>query len=160
MNIWILLLQVFCSLGQQTDVVGLPSTDHHVARDGLVRAGDLLLRLLDQGEDLLRAAAQNHALLCEHDFPGAFGPTDQQLFPQLLLHPFQLGGQGGLGDVQGLCRRRNALFPGYGKKIMQGTQFHRPSLLPGQYIALFHNRQLWNCIEYKYLSFPILGPTL
>ena len=64
------------------------------------------------------------------------------------------------GDVQGLCRCGDALFPGHGKKIVQSTQFHRHSLLCRQYIGKFHNCQLWNYIIYKYLLFLAVGPTL
>ena len=55
---------------------------------------------LDQGEDLLCPLAQDHPLICEGHFPGAFGAADEQLFSQFLLQPLQLGGEGGLGEVQ------------------------------------------------------------
>ena len=113
MDIWILFLQFSGRLRQQAHAVGLSSSDRHVAHDVFVRTGDLLLCLLNQREDLLRPAAQNHALLGEYDFPGTLGPPDQQLFSQILLHPLQLGGQGGLGDVQGLRRCGDALLPGH-----------------------------------------------
>ena len=74
--------------------------------------------LLHQGEDFLGALAENHALLGEGDFPGALGAPYQQLLAQLLLQGFQLGGEGGLGQVQGLGRGGDALFPGHRQKIM------------------------------------------
>ena len=100
-NIWVLLLQALCNSGKQTNIVGLSSTDHHIAHDGLIGMGNFFLCLLNQGEDFLRPAAQNHALVCEHNPPGTLGSTDQQLFPQFFLHGFHLGGQSRAGRCAG-----------------------------------------------------------
>ena len=106
--------------------IRLAGTDIDVPADGVVGPHDLPLRAVHQLQDLLRPFPQQHALLREGDLPVA---PDHQLLAQLLLQLPELPGQGGLGQMQRLGRRRNVLLPGHGQKVLQHSQFHTIHLL-------------------------------
>lgn len=100
-----------------------PGADVDVAHDRLVRAGDLVLRALHEGEDLLGALAQDHALLRQEHLARALCAPDEQLLAQLLLQGAQLRGERRLGQVQGLRRRGDVLLPRNREEVLKHAQF-------------------------------------
>ena len=114
-------LDLVCTAHDLPHPVGLAGTDVDIPTDGLLRTHDLFFRPVHQFQNLLCPLAQQHTILGQNDLPVS---PDHQLLAQLLLQFFQLSGQGGLGQVQGLGRRRNILLSGYRQKVLQHSQFH------------------------------------
>ena len=106
--------------------VGLTGADIEIPADGFVGLGNFFFRPAHQVQDFLRPFSQQSAVFREGDLPVA---PDHQLFAQLFFQIPQLAGEGGLGQVQGLGRRRDVLFPGHCKKVLQYAQFHKVHLL-------------------------------
>lgn len=101
--------------------VGLAGADVDVPVDGVARLHDLFFRSAHQLQDFLRPFPQQHTVLGQGDLPAA---PDHQLFAQLLLQLLELPGEGGLGQVEEVSRRRDILLPGHGQKVLQHSQFH------------------------------------
>ena len=106
--------------------VGLAGADVDISADRLFRAHNLFFCPVHQLQDLLCPLAQQHPVLGQGDFSVS---PNHQLLTQLLLQLFELSGQGGLGQMQRLGRRRDVLLSGYRQKILQHAQFH--SFTPG-----------------------------
>ena len=145
--------------GEEAHQLRLAAADAHLAGEGLVRAGDLLLRLAHKGEDLLGALAQHHALVGEHHLPRALDAADEQLLAQFRFQRLHLRGERRLRDVQGSRRRRDALLPRHGEKILQYAKLHSiASRL--HYTRKRHKNQLWMRIQNKYLIYSSEGAIL
>lgn len=114
-----------------------------IAGNRLARAGDLLLRSLDEGQYFLCPLAQDHAFLRQQHLARTFYAPDQQLFPQFRFHRLELCGQRRLRDVQGFRRSRYILFTSNRQKVFKHPQFHFDRL-PNQYNGTIHKCKLLN----------------
>ena len=75
-------------------------------------------------DQFLRALAQKLPFLGQDDFPPS---PDEELFSQLRFQIHQLLGQGRLGHMKRLRRRRDVFLSRHSQKIAQHPQFHIPS---------------------------------
>ena len=117
-DVGVLGLELFGRPGKQANHIRFPRPDVHIPRHHLVGQGNLPLCDLHQLQNLLCPLAQKHPLFGEQHLSGPLGAPDEQLFPQLLLQSLELGGEGGLGEVQRCRRPGNTLLSCHRQKIL------------------------------------------
>ena len=101
-NVGVVLLDRMGGSGDLPDPIGFAGADIDITADRFIRLGQFLFGSAHQVQNFFRPLSQQHAVLCERDFPVA---PDHQLFAQLLLQFPELPGECGLCQVQGMgCR--------------------------------------------------------
>ena len=106
---------------QMPHLPGFAAADVDVAREFRARRGELGFGLVQKPDDLLGPLPQAHPVRGEGH---AVALALEQTRAQFLLQVGQLPGQGGLGDVQGRCRRSDVALAGHGEKVVEHADFH------------------------------------
>ena len=106
---------------------------HRLAAANGDLAGQFRLRMLQfpfglvgQLHDLLRAPAQEHPVIRQHN---AVLATSEKLHAQLRLQLHQLAGERRLRHMEQRRRLRDILLPRHGEKVTQNSQFHPTHLI-------------------------------
>ena len=128
-------------LGQKPHGLGLGAAQVDVPCGNLPLVAEFRLGVLGQGNQLLRPFVQHLAGVRQGGFPLA---PDQKRRAQFLLQVGHLPGQGGLGNVQQLCRMGNILFFGHHQKVMKNPQLHTINSFVPFIVAQWWSKKLTN----------------
>ena len=124
-DVWILRAHLLRGIQEELHRARLAAADIDVPAEARLRADELALRLFVQGEDLLRAAAQELSRFGQAHF---FAAHEEGL-PHFFLHFLDLPCEAWLGDVQKVRRLGDALFPRDGEEVFHLNEFHAPASL-------------------------------